>query len=40
MSADEDIGNEIGKVLIAGLLIIAGLIAFGVFACHHFRFVS
>ena len=40
MSADEDIGNEIGKLLLAGLLIVAGLIAFAVFAWHHFRFVS
>ncbi|MDB4871956.1 MAG: hypothetical protein JWL97_2960 [Gemmatimonadales bacterium] len=40
MSADEDIGNEIGKLILIGLVLVAGVVAFGVYAWHHFRFVS
>jgi hypothetical protein len=40
MSADEDIGNELGKgcLILAGILI--AVVAFTIYAWHHFRFVS
>lgn len=40
MSADEEIGKEIGRLLIAALVIVAGAVAFAFYAWHHFRFVS
>ncbi len=40
MSADEEIGNELAKgcMVLVGILI--AVIAFAVYAWHHFRFVS
>jgi hypothetical protein len=38
MSADEEIGKEVGRWLIAGVVIVVGVIALTIFAWHHLRF--
>lgn len=40
MSADEEIGNELGKGCLILLAIAAVVIVLAVFAWRHFRFVS
>jgi hypothetical protein len=40
MSADEDIGNEIGKFLLIVLAGVVGFIGLAIYLWHHLRFVS
>jgi hypothetical protein len=40
MSADEEIGRELGKGCLILAVIAIALIVFTVFAWHHFRFVG
>jgi hypothetical protein len=40
MSADEEIGNQIGKLILGALIVLTAFGACGVYAWHHFRFVS
>ena len=35
MSADEDIGTMVGRVIVGALVVLAGLVAFIVWAIHH-----
>ena len=39
-SADMEIGEEIGNALLIGLAVLLAVIAFLIFAWHHFRFVG
>lgn len=40
MSADEEIGKEVGRLLIILGVIVVGAIALAFYVGHHFRFVS
>lgn len=40
MSADEEIGRELGRLVLVGLVFLIGVVLLGVWAWHHFRFVS
>jgi hypothetical protein len=38
MSADEDIGREVGRLVLIGLALLIGGVLLGVWAFHHFRY--
>jgi len=40
MSADEEIGKEIGRLLIGLVVIVIGAIALAVYVGHHIRWAS